>query len=144
MSFMAAYVPVFTAVQDTLLKLQELQQVILGKNLKQIDTLDSLPIAVINTDLTKVTPTDTTSGYELKIPIIVDVVIVEYETETWFEKMSQVMGAIVDALLSNPTLGGAVSDLLFNSYAPGTITFQDAVYYGGEIRFLATLNYTAS
>jgi hypothetical protein len=66
------------------------------------------------------------------------------QSNDWFEKMSQVMGAIVDALLNNPTLSGAVSDLLFTSYAPGTITFQDAVYYGGEIRFLATLNYTAS
>jgi len=54
------------------------------------------------------------------------------------------MGEIVDALLDDVTLGGNVQDLILTSYAPGTITFQDVVYYSGEIRFVATLNYAIS
>ena len=142
--FKDAYMPVFTAVQDILAKINSLQQVIIGKSLKQIDTLDNLPIAIINSDLAKVAPEDATIGFELKVPIIIDVIIVEYEAENWFEKMSDVMGDIVDALLADPTLGNVVTDLLWTSYAPGTIAFQDVVYHGGEIRFVATLNFAAS
>ena len=80
----------------------------------------------------------------MKIPIILDVIIVEYEAENWFEKMSKVMGEIVDALLDDTTLGGKVRDLVWTGYSPGTITFEDAVFYGGEIRFTATLDYEKS
>ena len=54
--------------------------------------------------------------------------------------LGAVMGEIVDALLDDVALGGNVQDLIWTSYASGTITFQDVVYYGGEIRFVATLN----
>jgi hypothetical protein len=142
--FKDAYVPVFTAVQDALNKLQGLQQVILGKNLKQIDTLDNLPIAIINTDVAKVAAIDGVCGYQLQVPIVLDVIIVEYEAENWFDKMSTVMSEIVDALLADVTLGGKLQDLAWTSFAPGTITFQDVTYYGGEIRFMATLNFALS
>ena len=44
----------------------------------QVDTLDNLPIAIITTDEAKVTPINGSTGYWLKIPVIIDVVIVEY------------------------------------------------------------------
>ena len=142
--FKDAYVPVFEAVQEILQKQKELQQVVLGKNLKQLDSFDKLPIAIINTDEAKVAPSGGLADYELKIPIILDVIIVEYEAENWFDKMSKVMGEIVDAFLDDTTLGGRVRDLVWTGYAPGTITFEDAVFYGGEIRFTATLDYEKS
>ncbi len=142
--FKDAYVPVFTAVQDILQKLKSLQQVVLGQNLKQIDNLKKLPIAIVITDIAKAASTDDRSSYELSVPVIVDVAIVEYEAENWFDKMNTVMAEIVDALLDDPTLGGAVRDLVWTSYAPGTLTMGDVVLYGGEIKFVATLDYTNS
>jgi hypothetical protein len=144
MGFKDSYVPVFNAIRDTLSNLECLKQVNLGKNLKQIDNLNSLPVAIINTDLAKVTPSDGITGYQVQIPIILDVIIIEYEAPDWFEKMNTVMSEIVDAFLLNPTLGGQLQDLVWTSYAPGTISLQDCAYYGGEIRFMATLNYAAS
>ena len=142
--FKDAYVAVFEAVQEILQKQKELQQVILDKDAKEIDSIDKLPMAIITMDETKATPTDGTVGYELKIPIVVVAIIVEYEKENWFDKMNLVMGEIVDALLDDVTLGGAVRDLVLSSYFPGKITLQDKVYRGGVIQFTATLDYTNS
>jgi len=144
MGFKDAYIPVFTAIRDTLSNLDCLKQIILGKNLKQIGNLNSLPVAIINTDLAKVTPIDGFSGYQVQIPIVLDVIIIEYEAPDWFEKMNTVMSEIVDVLLMDPTLEGKLQDLVWTSYAPGTISLQDCTFYGGEIRFMATLDYSAS
>jgi phosphohistidine swiveling domain-containing protein len=81
--FKDAYVAVFTAVQDILQKQKQLQQVILDKDATEIDSADKLPLAIITMDETKATPTEGTVGYELKVPIVVVAVIVEYEKENW-------------------------------------------------------------
>lgn len=117
---------------------------ILDKDATEIDSADKLPLAIITMDETKATSTEGTVGYELKIPIVVVAVIVEYEKENWFEKMNVVMGEIVDALLDDVTLGGKVRDLVLTSYFPGKITLQDKVYRGGVIQFTATLDYENS
>ena len=144
MGFKDSYVPVFNAIRDTLSNLDCLQQIILGKSLKQIGNLNNLPVAIINTDLAKVVPSDGVSGYQVQIPIVLDVIIIEYEAPEWFEKMNTVMSEIVDALIVNPTLEGKLQDLVWTSYAPGTISLQDCTFYGGEIRFMAILDYSAS
>ncbi len=142
--FKAAYVAVFEAVQEVLQKQKTLQQgqVVLDKDAKEIDSLDKLPLIILTMDETKAVPTDGTAKYELKVPIVVVAVIVEYEKENWFDKMNVVMGEVVDALLDTPTLNGAVRDLALASYFPGKITLQDKVYRGGVIQFNATLDYT--
>ncbi len=142
--FKDSYVAVFEAVKTLLEKQKSLQQgqITYDKDASEIESLDKLPLLIITMTETKAVGTDGYGSYELKIPIVIAAVTVEYEQDNWFDNMITVMGAIVDALLDDPTLGSIVRDFVFVSFHPGKFTLQDRAFRGGFINFMATLDFT--
>ncbi len=139
-AFYAAYKAVFEAIQDAIETTDSIETVILGEQL----TMSPLPKAVISAIASPLKQFLQGSQLEVKVRGSIVLVILEHEPKDWFDDIISVMGEVVDALLSDRTLGGAVSDCIPTSFIPGEIKFKETSYYGGEIRFEATLYYEPS
>jgi len=59
----------------------------------------------------------------------------------WFKDIVSVMADVLDALLGDRTLNGAVKDVSPTRFEPGEIKMMQKLYYGGVVRFEAMLHY---
>ncbi|MCW4048055.1 MAG: hypothetical protein NWE99_10945 [Candidatus Bathyarchaeota archaeon] len=91
-----------------------------------------------------VKPGALTRRFELQINFSVVVVILEYEPRDWFEDVIKVMGDVVDAVVADSTLNGAVRYVHPTTFSPGEIKFRDKTLYGGVVGFAAYKSYVVT
>lgn len=135
MGFYAAYKAVFDAVKDAVEGKSSVKTVVLGEQF----TAGGLPKAVVNALPAQVVQATFGGRLEVRVGFSVVVVVQEYEPEDWFDDVISVMADVVDAVLADRTLDGAVADVAPVSFAPGEIKFKDKLLYGGEIRFVGVM-----
>jgi len=101
----------------------------------------NLPKAIVNRLPTLIRKSHDAGGLEATVTFEVVVVVQESEPENWFGDIIDLLGDILDAVIADPTLGGAVDDCWPTMFSPAEIRFTSKMYYGGVIRFQARLLY---
>ena len=79
-------------------------------------------------------------------------VIREYAPQDWFTDIIPVMADVIDAILTDRTLGGTAMDCWPIGFFPGEINYrdpnnpkkEDKTLFGGGISFIARMFYTPS
>jgi hypothetical protein len=137
MGYYTSYKAVFEAVKAAVEAKDSIETVILGERF----TIGSLPRAIINAEPSPIGQATMGELTETKVRGSVVLVILEYEPEDWFADIIAVMGDCVDAILNDRTLGGSVFDCKPTGFSPGEIKFKEKTFYGGVVRWEATLNY---
>ena len=61
------------------------------------------------------------------------VLVRESAPADWFDGIIDVMGDVVDAILAERTLSGAVKDIYPTSFSPGSISYRGKTFYGGQV-----------
>jgi hypothetical protein len=99
-----------------------------------------LPKAIINAEPAPIAPAEMGGLLDVSVFFSVVLVIQEYEPKDWFADVIKPMGDVVDAVLVDRKLGGAVRDVVPVGFAPGEIKFADnKVLFGGIVRFKAVV-----
>ena len=111
----------------------ELKTVLVGEQF----TLDGLPKATINPIPGPITSASNDGLLSVLVRGVITVAIQEYKPKDWFIDVIKPMGAVVDAILADRTLGGAAQDCVLTGFAPGEVKFRDKLFYGGVVRFRA-------
>ena len=154
MGYYACYKAVFDAVKEALVYVpavppegedpgspaqgvDSIKTVILGERF----TVGGLPKAVISAEPAPIGQAAMGEVTETKVRGSIVLVILEYEPKDWFDDIISVMGDVVDALLEDRTLGGVVFDSTPSGFAPGEVKFKEKTFYGGVVRWEATLHY---
>ena len=140
MGYYKTFKDVFDRVKVDLEAKSSIKQVILGEQFK----LANLPLAIINPTTTTITKIILGSTLGNTIGFDVLIVIRETEPKNWFTDIVSVMGDVVDALLADRNLGGAVKNVTPTAFEPGEIHMMKKLYYGGVVRFEALLHYKPS
>lgn len=140
MGFYAAYKAVFDAVKAAIEAKSSIKSVLLGEQF----TYGQLPKAVVNALPSPISQGTLGELLEVKVGFSVILVINEYEPTDWFQDVIAVMAEVVDAVLADRSLGGKAADCVPVSFAPGEIKFENKLFYGGEIRFQATIYYPSN
>jgi len=140
MGFYSSYKAVFDRVKSTLENVSSIKQVVLGERFK----LHTLPLAIVNPGETGISQAEIGTLLQCSIGFDIILVIRSTEPEDWFQDILAVMGDVVDALLADRTLGGAVKDVKPVTFTPGEIRFTEKLYYGGLVGFEALLFYSPS
>lgn len=135
MGFYSSYKTLFDAAKDAITTKSAVKTVVLGEPF----TLGALPCSVINAEPSSIGPGEMGDLLDVGVNFSVVLVVREYEPKDWFTDIIAVMGDVVDAILADRTLGGAVKDCCPVGFAPGEIKFQDKLLFGGVIRFKATI-----
>jgi hypothetical protein len=140
MGFYSSYKAVFDRVRSVLQGVSSIKQVVLGERFK----LHTLPLAIVNPGETGISQAEIGSTLQCSIGFDVILVVRSTEPEDWFSDVLAVMGDVVDALLADRTLSGAVKDVKPVTFTPGEIRFTEKLYYGGLVGFEALLFYSPS
>ena len=140
MAFYNSYKAVFDAVKAAIQTKSAIKTVVLGEQF----TMGLLPKAIISAEPSPVKQTLQGEMVEAKVRGSIVLVISSLEPKDWFVEIIEVMGDVVDALLSDRTLGGAAFDCIPTGFIPGEIKFKEASYYGGEVRFEVLVHYEPS
>ena len=135
MGFYSSYKSLFDAAKDAITTKSAVKTVVLGEQF----ILGAFPCAVINAEPSSICPGEMGDLLDVSIAFSVVLVVREYEPKDWFADVIAVMGDVVDAVLSDRTLGGKVKDCYPVGFAPGEIKFQDKLLFGGVVRFRAVL-----
>ena len=151
--FYTAYKAVFNAIKTALTYVpaegenpargvEQLKTVVVGEQF----TLSPLPKATINPVPGPMLSRSVNGPVEVLVRGSITVIIREYLPKDWFADVILPMGAIVDALLLDRTLGGAAIESVPLGFAPGELKFKDAagkdrLLYGGDIAFEAKIWY---
>lgn len=139
MGFYTSYKDVFDAVKAAIETKGTIKSVLLGEQF----TYGSLPKAVINALPSPIMQGALGELLEVKVNFSVILVINEYQPKDWFQDIITVMADVVDAVLEDRTLSGKASDVIPTSFSPDEIKFENKLFYGGEIRFLAVVYHGA-
>ena len=137
MGFYDSYKAVFDAVKSAIETKSSIKTVILGEQF----SFGQLPKAVINAEPAPIKQTIQGELIEAKVRGSIVLVVSALEPEDWFADIIAVMGDVVDALLSDRTLGGSAFDCIPVGFIPGEIKFKETSYYGGEVRFEAVVHH---
>ena len=137
MGYYASYKEVFEAVKAAVEAKDSIETVILGERF----TVGSLPKAIINAEPSPIGQAAMGEFTETKVRGSIILIILEYEPKDWFTDIITIMGDCVDAILEDRTLNGSVFDCIPTSFSPGEIKFKEKIYYGGIVRWEATLHY---
>ncbi len=100
-----------------------------------------LPKAIISAEPSPVKQALQGDMIEAKVRGSIVLVISSLVPKDWFVEIIAVMGDVVDALLSDRSLGGSAFDCIPTGFIPGEIKFKEASYYGGEVRFEAVVHH---
>ena len=137
--FYDGYKAVFEAVKTAIQTKSTIKTVVLGEQF----TFGQLPKAIINAESTPVKQAAQGEFLEVKVRGTIVLVISSLEPKDWFIEIIAVMGDVVDALLADRTLGGAAFDCIPTGFVPGEIKFKEASFYGGLVKFEATIHHAA-
>jgi hypothetical protein len=97
------------------------------------------PVVLIDVSSSSVKPLEMGTGLEVTVRINLLVLVRESAPEDWFDGIIDVMGDVVDAILANRTLSGAVQDIYPTNFAPGSISYRSKTFYGGQVALEAVL-----
>ena len=137
MGYYESYKAVFDQVETVISGLTNISQVVTGRRFR----VQSLPLAIINPRDTRIVQAEIGDLLQNEIEFDVILIVRETEPEDWFADVLDPLGDIVDAILNDRTLSGTVQDVIPTFFAPGEITFQNRLYYGGVARFSALMFY---
>ena len=132
-----SYKAVFDALKTAIETKESIKTVILGEQFSH----GSLPKAIVNPDPSPIGQASMGTFLETRVRGSIVLVILEYEPKDWFTDIISVMGDVVDALLADRTVGGTCFDLTPTGFSPGEVKFHDKVFYGGVVRWEASLHY---
>ena len=137
MGYYASYKAVFEAIKNALESVSSISSVVLGERF----TVGNLPKAIVSAEPSPIGQAAMRDLTETKVRGSIVLVILEYEPKDWFDDIISVMGDVVDAILEDRTLDGSVFDCSPTGFAPGEVKFTDKTFYGGVIRWEATMHY---
>jgi hypothetical protein len=133
-----AFNAVFTQVKADLQAVSSIKNVVLGEEFR----VANLPMVVINPEHTDIKQGAFGSLLENRINFSVILMIRETEPCNWFADIISPMGDVMDKILSDRSLGGAVKDTTPTLFAPGEIKTRGKLYYGGVLRFQSLLHFS--
>ena len=134
-----AYKPVFDRVKTDLEALSTtIKKVVLGEQFR----VTELPMAIISPDPTDIGQAVFGTTLDNKVNMSVVLLIRETEPTNWFTDIVSVMGDVVDAILADRTLNGKATDIFPTLFAPGEVRTSGKLYYGGLVKFRATMFFT--
>jgi hypothetical protein len=137
MGYYNSFKAVFDAMKAAVDTKDSVKSVVLGEQF----SVGGLPKAVINAEPSPIGQATMGELIETKVRGSIILIILEYEPKDWFTDIISVMGDCVDAILEDRTLSGSVFDCIPTSFSPGEIKFKEKIYYGGIVRWEATLHY---
>ncbi len=91
------------------------------------------PVILVDPSSSSVVPLEMGSALEVTVRVNLLVLVRESAPQDWFDGIIDVMGDVVDAILSDRTLSGAVQDIYPTSFSPGTISYRGKTFYGGQV-----------
>ena len=97
------------------------------------------PVVLIDASSSSVKPMEMGAGLEVTVRMNLLVLVRESAPEDWFDGVIDVMGKVVDAVLADRTLSGAVQDIYPTNFAPGSISYRSKTFYGGQVTLEAVL-----
>jgi hypothetical protein len=137
MGYYSSFKAVFDALKAAVETKDSVKTVVLGEQF----SVGGLPKAVINAEPSPIGQATMGELTETKVRGSIILIILEYEPKDWFTDIITIMGDCVDAILEDRTLNGSVFDCIPTSFSPGEIKFKEKIYYGGIVRWEATLHY---
>jgi len=133
-----AYKPVFDRVKTDIQTVSTIKNVVLGEQFRVTD----LPMAIISPEPTDIAQAVFGTTLDNKVNMSVVLLIRETEPTNWFTDIVSVMGDVVDAILADRTLNGKATDIIPTFFAPGEVRTSGKLYYGGLVKFRATMFFT--
>jgi hypothetical protein len=132
-SFYTAYKGVFSAVKAVLDYVPAsgvAKTVFVGENFAL--TPDT-PVILIDASSSPIVPLEMGSALDVTVRINLLVLVRESAPADWFNGIIDVMGDVVDAILADRTLSGAVKDIYPTNFSPGSIAYRGKTFYGGRV-----------
>jgi hypothetical protein len=97
------------------------------------------PVILIDASSSPITSLEMGSTLNVTVQMNLLVLVRESAPADWFDGIIDVMGDVVDAILANRTLSGAVQDIYPTNFAPGSISYRSKTFYGGQVTLEAVL-----
>ncbi len=91
------------------------------------------PVILIDPSSSSVLPLEMGSALDVTVRVNLLVLVRESAPADWFDGIIAVMGDVVDAILADRTLGGAVQDVYPTNFSPGSISYRGKTFYGGQV-----------
>lgn len=100
----------------------------------------SFPCAVISPSAVRMRSLDF-GAYRAEAGFDIMVIVRDVSPSDWLSEVCAVMNGVVEAVLSDRTMGGYAMDVHEVDYAPGEIRFGAKIFYGGVVRVRCWLRY---
>jgi hypothetical protein len=91
------------------------------------------PVILIDASSSPIVPLEMGSALDVTVRMNLLVLVRESAPADWFDGIITIMGDVVDAILADRTLGGAVQDIYPTSFSPGSISYRGKTFYGGQV-----------
>jgi hypothetical protein len=91
------------------------------------------PVILIDPSSSSVSPLEMGSTLDVTVRVNLLVLVRESAPQDWFDGIITVMGDVVDAILADRTLNGAVKDIYPTNFSPGLISYRGKTFYGGQV-----------
>lgn len=135
MGFYDTYKNVLEAAKAAFEKVEGIENVVLSELYK----ITSLPMVIIDPAVTPINKGAVGGKLQLAIRFDTIILVKANEPDDWLEDVVEPMGLVVDKILSDKTLGGAVLDVFPRRFTPRSLSVRGKLYYGGVIQFEATV-----
>jgi len=141
-SFYTAYQAVFSAVKAVLDYVPAVpgepsvpasgvaKTVFVGEN---FSLTPDTPVILIDASSSSVAPLEMGRALDVTVRVNLLILVRESAPADWFDGIIDVMGDVVDAILADRTLGGAVKDVYPTNFSPGSISYRSKTFYGGQV-----------
>jgi hypothetical protein len=91
------------------------------------------PVILIDASPSSVAPLEMGSALDVTVRMNLLVIVRESAPANCFDGIIDVMGDVVDAILADRTLNGAVKDIYPINFSPGLISYRGKTFYGGQV-----------
>ena len=91
------------------------------------------PVILVDAASSSVVPLEMGSALDVTVRVNLLVLVRESAPADWFDGIIDVMGDVVDAILADRTLSGAVKDIYPTNFSPGSISYRGKTFYGGQV-----------
>jgi hypothetical protein len=91
------------------------------------------PVILIDASSSSVVPLEMGSALDVTVRVNLLVLVRESAPADWFDGIIDLMGEVVDAILADRTLNGAVQDIYPTNFSPGSISYRGKTFYGGQV-----------
>ena len=91
------------------------------------------PVILIDAASSSIVSLEMGSALNVAVRVNLLVLVRESAPADWFDGIIAVMGEVVDALLADRKLSGAVKDIYPTDFSPGSISYRGKMFYGGQV-----------